>query len=149
MCEMCEKQIVFPFYLKYKEQWLREFQLYDRTMIAYRASKGGKVRITYKMRHGDVDELGYHTESLTPVYENIYVKEFVLYNDELVKYSFHETYGKKTISQNEQILRQERKISPIGRYGKLNEMLEMEPDNKKEAMLQFKQELIMAEEIFQ
>lgn len=147
--EMCEKQIVFPFYLNYKEQWLREFQLYDRTMISYRASKGGKVRITYKMRHGDVDELGYHTESLTPVYENIYVKEFILYNDELVKYSFHETIGKKTISQDEQILRQERKIAPIGRYGKLNEMLEMEPANRKEAMIQFKQELVMAEEIFQ
>ena len=101
------------------------------------------------MRHGDVDELGYHSESLTPVYENIYVKEFVLYNNELVKYSFHETVGKKTISQDEKILRQERKISSIGRYGRLNAMLEMSSADRKEAMLQFEQELLMADEIFQ
>ena len=31
--EMCEKQIVFPYYLKYKEEWLREVQLYDKVMI--------------------------------------------------------------------------------------------------------------------
>lgn len=147
--EMCEKQMVFPFYLKYKEQWLREVQLYDRTMVEYQALKGGKVRIVYKTRHGDVEELGYQTESLTPVYENIYVKEFVLYNDELVKYSFQETVGKKTVVQDERILRQERKISPIGRFGKLNAMLTMEPEEKKNAMIQFKQELMMAEEIFQ
>lgn len=146
--EMCEKQLVFPFYLKYKEQWLREVQLYDRIMIEYRAARGGKVRITYKMRHGDVEELGYHTESLTPVYENIYVKEFILYNDELVKYCFQETVGKKTFAQDEKILRQERKISPIGRYGKMNAMIGMGPAERKEAMINFQQELMMAEEIF-
>lgn len=25
--EMCEKQIIFPFYLNYKESWLREVQI--------------------------------------------------------------------------------------------------------------------------
>ena len=29
--EMCEKQIIFPAYMKYKEEWLREVQLYDKT----------------------------------------------------------------------------------------------------------------------
>ena len=28
--EMCEKQIIFPAYMKYKEEWLREVQLYDK-----------------------------------------------------------------------------------------------------------------------
>ena len=28
---MCEKQIIFPAYMKYKEEWLREVQLYDKT----------------------------------------------------------------------------------------------------------------------
>lgn len=33
--EMCEKQLYFSFYLKYPENWLREVQLYDKTMIEY------------------------------------------------------------------------------------------------------------------
>lgn len=33
--EMCEKQIVLPFYLKYKSAWLREVQLHDKCMVSY------------------------------------------------------------------------------------------------------------------
>lgn len=30
--EMCEKQLVFPYYMNYKEEWLREVQLYNKVM---------------------------------------------------------------------------------------------------------------------
>ena len=93
---MCERQLVFPFYMEYEESWLREAQIYDKTMVSFQASHGGRVRITYKMRRGDVEDLGYQTESLMPVYENIYVKSFVLFQDEQVRYSFCETSGKKS-----------------------------------------------------
>lgn len=146
--EMCEKQIIFPFYLNYKESWLREAQIYDRTMVEYQASKGSKVRISYKIRHGDMEELGYQVESLTPMYDNIYVKDFILYSDELVKYTFQETIGKQTISQGEKILRQEREIPPVGRYGKLNAMADMGAAKRKKEMLKYQQELLMAEQIF-
>lgn len=147
--ELCEKQIVFPFYLKYPEPWLREVQLYDKCMVEYRASKGGKVRILYKMRQGDVEELGYQSESLTPMYENIYVKQFVLYQDELIKYQFQETQDKKTITQEERVLEQDREVPPVGRYGKLNAMAGMGAAQRKQAMLEYQQELILAEQIFQ
>ena len=46
-------------------------------MVEYRASKGGKVRILYKMHQdGESEELDYRSEGLTPMYENIYVKDF-------------------------------------------------------------------------
>lgn len=64
--EMCERQLVFPFYMEYEESWLREAQIYDKTMVSFQASHGGRVRITYKMRRGDVEDLGYQTESLMP-----------------------------------------------------------------------------------
>ena len=47
--EMCEKQLVFPYYLKYPEEWLREVQLYNKVMAAYRCKPGGKVRLYYKI----------------------------------------------------------------------------------------------------
>ena len=48
--EMCEKQIVLPFYLKYKSAWLREVQLHDKCMVSYQAEPGSKVKIFYKIR---------------------------------------------------------------------------------------------------
>lgn len=147
--EMCEKQLIFPFYLCYPESWLREVQIYDRTMVEYRAPRRGKVRIIYKMRRGDVEDLGYQSESLTPVYENIYVKSFVLFKDEQVKFSFEETKDHNVVVQEEHLLQQRKDIPAIGRFGKLNAMTDMEPAQRKVAMLQYQQELLMAEEIFQ
>ena len=34
--EMCERQLVFPFYMEYEESWLREAQIYDKTMVSSR-----------------------------------------------------------------------------------------------------------------
>lgn len=148
--EMCEKQIIFPFYLNYKESWLREVQLYDRTMISYQAAPGAKVRIEYKMRRGELEDLGYQTESLTPMYENIYVKDFILFGDELVKYSFHEVDDRtgKTCGESEKILKQERPIPEIGKYGKLNAMAGMGPAARRQAMIGYEQERYLAEKIF-
>lgn len=146
--QMCEKQIVFPFYLRYPESWLRSCQLYDKTMVEYRASKGGKVRVVYKMRQDDVEDLGYQSESLTPMYENIYVKDFVLFDGDQVRYYFQETQEGRTVTQEEQILKQTRKVPPAGRYGKLNAMVEMGTAQRKKAMIDYEQELLLAEQIF-
>ena len=37
--------------------------------------------------------MDYQSEVLTPMYENIYVKEFVLYANETLYYQFRETFG--------------------------------------------------------
>ena len=147
--EMCEKQIVFPFYLEYDEAWLRETQLYDKVMVEYRASKGGKVRIFYKMKNGESEELDYRSEGLTPMYENIYVKTFMLYKNEGIRYYFQETQENKIITQEERLLEQKRRIPSIGRFGKLNAMSEMGAAERKKAMMDYQQELLMAERIFQ
>ena len=146
--ELCEKQIIFPFYLTYNDAWLREVQLYDRTMIEYRASRKGKVKIKYKFCHGRGEEPGYRSESLTPIYENIYVKDFVLFKDEYIRYIVEETVNGKVITQEEKILKQERKIPAIGRFGKLNAMIEMGAEERKEAMMKYKQEMFLSDQIF-
>ncbi len=46
--EMCEKQLVFPYYLNYPEEWLREVQLYNKVMAAYRCKPGGKEGCTIR-----------------------------------------------------------------------------------------------------
>ena len=54
---------------------------------------GSRVTLYYKMKHGNRDELGYQNEVMMPVYENLYVRQFVLYSDESISYYFIETKG--------------------------------------------------------
>ena len=146
--EMCEKQIVFPYYLRYKDEWLRELQLYDKVMISYQARPGSRVTLYYKMKHGNRDELGYQNEVMMPVYENLYVRQFVLYSDESISYYFIETKGKEDIITEKEVLRNEREIKESGKYGRLNSMATMAPAARRKAMMEYEEEEIMAKKLF-
>ena len=45
----------------------------------------------YQLQKGSTESVDYLTEVLTPMYENIYVKKFVLFANEKLKYYFKET----------------------------------------------------------
>lgn len=146
--EMCEKQIIFPYYLNYKEAWLRENQLYDKVMIEYHAKPGARVKLNYKMRQGKREELGYRSEILLPVYESIYVKQFVLFDDESINYYIQESRGKETSTTEKITLVNERNVPPAGRYGRLNVMSTMSSAKRKKAIIEYQEENRMALEVF-
>ena len=147
--EMCEKQLVFPYYLKYPEEWLREVQLYNKVMAAYRCKPGGKVRLYYKMKQKEREELGYRAEAMMPVYENLYVKQFVLYDDESVSYYFQESGNGELITTDKKTLETDKERIYAGKYQQLNEMTGMDSEaERKKAMLEFEEEEQMANQIF-
>lgn len=149
MQEMCEKQKVFPFYLAFPTLWLQENLLYDKTIIAYQAkNKDAKVKIVYELRKDGQEDFEYVTEALVPVFENLYVKQFVLYQDENVNYYFKETFGESTYTSERQQCRQERTIERVGKYGRLNEMIQMSSEELREAMTTYEYEELLAKQIF-
>ena len=145
--EMCEKQLVFPSYLKYKEAWLREVQLYDKSMLCYHASGTGKVKLFYKMREGSRESLGYQSTALVPVFENLYVKQFVLYEDESILYYIEEGEGKRIVSTDKKVLKNEHAIK-AGKFGKINAMIRMSPAKQKKAMIEYEEEELLAKQMF-
>ena len=147
--EMCEKQIVFPFYLRFKEEWIREVQLHDKSMVEYQAAPGSRVKLYYKVKKGNREELGYHSEVLMPVYDNLYVKQFILYSDESVTYYFQETRGRKNTVTEKQVLDNSHSAVGAGKYGKLNDMASMSPAVRHLAMLEYEEEERLAEQFFQ
>ncbi len=121
--ELCGRQIYFPFFLSYEKDWLIELQLWDKTLIEYKGQKGSKVMLYYQLQKGNTEQTDYFTEVLTPMYENLYVKKFVLFANERLKYYFKETIdGNSYRSDKETCVRE---ISPgePGRYGRLNDIL--------------------------
>ena len=146
--EMCEKQLVFPYYQNYKEEWMREVQLYDKDMISYRSNPGSKVKLCYKKRRGTREELGYRSELLMPMYENLYVKQFVLYSDEAVNYYFQEIKGKEIITTEKEMLTNENAAKSAGKFGRLNKMTEMGKASRRKAMIEYEEEELLADRMF-
>ena len=145
--EMCEKQLVLPSYMRYKDSWLREVQLYDKVMIFYHAKDGSKVKLFYKIKTGKRESLGYQSEILIPVFENIYVKQFVLYDDEVINYYIEEINGKDSFTTEKEVLKNEFCIC-AGKFGRINEMMKLTPAKRKKAMIEYEEELLLAEKLF-
>ena len=105
--ELCGKQIYFPFFLSYEKEWLVELQLWDKTLIEYKGQKGSRVMLYYQLQKGSREAADYSTEVLSPMYENLYVKKFVLFANERLKYYFKETIdGNSYRSEKEMCMRE-------------------------------------------
>lgn len=146
--EMCEKQLVFPYYLQYPEAWLREVQLYDKVMVEYRSEKGGRVKFCYQLMKNGEEQTRYE-EALTAVYENIYVKEIVLFHDEQLRYYFKETLDDTTITSEKMTCVQQKRMSSEGKYGRLDVLRGMSGTKQCEAIEEYQVEEALAKDIFE
>lgn len=129
--ELCGRQIYFPFFMSYEKDWLIELQLWDKTLIEYRGQKGSRVMLYYQLQKGGQEPDDYSTEVLTPMYENIYVKKFVLFANERLKYYFKETIDGNSYRSDKETCIRETDSSEQGRYGRLNDILTETNENER------------------
>ena len=146
--EMCEKHLVFAFYLKYPQDWLREVQLYDKVLVEYRGSVDGKVKIFYRIQKEGQPADEYHSETLLSVYDNVFVKEFVLYEGETLKYYFEETNQEKQFTSEKAVCSKTNIVYEEGKFGRLNLIARLSKEKQYEAMVGYKQEERVAKELF-
>ena len=149
LADMCERHMVFPFYLSYPQPWLKEMQLYDKVMIQYCGTHGGKVKVIYRIQNTNELPAQYVSEILLPVFDNVYVKEFVLYGGEYLEYYFEEILEEQTIVSDKTICKKTEIVYEDGKYGRLNLISRLSADNQYEAMLHYKKEEELANEFFQ
>ena len=141
--ELCENRIIFAFYQNYPKQWLKEVQLYDKYIVEYHAKEGNKVKIVHQIGNGEI-----YSETLIPIYQNTYVKEFTLFSGETLYYQFKEETDGGVIASRKSSYTQEKPMSYEGKFGRLNKISELGQEEQLEAMLQYKREEEMAKELF-
>lgn len=146
--EMSGKHLVFPFYLKYPAKWLKETQIYDKVMVEYHGSLGGKVKIVYRVLKNGEPAGDEHAEMILPMYDSVFVKEFVLYEGEILEYYFVEENKGKQLVTEKAVCRKENIIYEDGKYGRLNLISRLSREKQYEAMLHYKKEEQVAEELF-
>lgn len=146
--EMCEKHMVFAFYLEYPQDWQKEVQLYDKVLLEYRGTLNGKMKIFYRIQKDDLLAEEYHSETLLPVYDNVFVKEFVLYEGETLKYYFEETNQDRQMVSEKATCNKSNIVYEEGKYGRLNLISRLSKEKQYEAMVGYKQEEQVANELF-
>ena len=125
-----------------------ELQLWDKTMIEYHGQPEGCVILYYQIQSEDADVLDYSTEMLMPMYDNLYVKKFVLYSNEKLKYYFKETIDGNTYQSEKKRLVKREGAGTAGRYGRLNQILQSSGEERSKRMRAYAAEDKMANEFF-
>lgn len=146
--DLCEKRMIFDFYKKYDKEWQQEVMLYDKVIIQYKAKEYGRVKLEYKIMDSNGEEIIRESEQFIPIYENIYVKEIILYEGEKLQYSVREFSGRKMIYEQEGECIQEEPVYSPGKYGRLNYMSTLQGNTLQEEMYQYKMEENLANELF-
>lgn len=87
--QLYAKKIVFPFYRDFHGKFPLPVHIMDEQYVEYIADPGCEVKIHYLISSGHGEE-EYITETMRDVFEGIRVKEFVLFQDELLQYYISE-----------------------------------------------------------
>ena len=147
--ELSGKQIYFPFFKAYDKEWLIELQLWDKVLIEYKGQKGSRVMLYYQLLKGTDAPAEYSTEVLTPMYDNIYVKKFVLFANEKLKYYFKEVIDGNTYRSDKKTCTASIKEGDIGRYGRLNDVMLSEGEEYEKKLKEYMVEDTLASNIFE
>lgn len=147
MQALCEKQLYFPFFTRYGEEWLREVQLWDKSLIAFSTKYGGKLKVYYKLyKQGDSNK-EFKSEIMAPMFENVYVKKFLIFEDEILEYYFEEIMGDEVIKTPLKTYKENRENKYVGRFGRLNSIIS-KPDELDKRMKAFALEDALAKKMF-
>ncbi len=79
------RNVYFAFYKKMDQRLIVKYHLYDKYFVEYRGNGGDHLTISYQLNDGEVVE-----EDMVEIYEGIFVKQFVLFFGESVKYELYE-----------------------------------------------------------
>lgn len=115
--------IRFGFFKKFDPELLRAFLLFDKTFLEYRTAPDATVTVRWRVeRNGESGRET--TETLNPLFEGIFVKEFTLFADEKLVYSVHEIRNGKTKDSGEITLVPEPPAADASLYGMINRLAE-------------------------
>lgn len=144
---LCEKQLYFTFFQEYGEEWLREVQLWDKSLVSHDSKFGGKMRLYYKVQKIGAAPEEYKAELLVPMFENVYVKKFLIFEDEQLSYYFEEILEDRTIKTEVKNYIVDKENKYVGKYGRLNSIIN-NPTMRNEKMKDYALEEMLSNRMF-
>lgn len=129
VADLVRKEYVFPFFLELADKISIPFKIADKTMIEYRTNPDNRVVIHYTYEDRS-NKRKYITEDMKNVYDGIFVKQFILFYGETIKYYITEEVNDSIKTTQPEILVNKRieseSITPDkaqSRYDMLNDII--------------------------
>lgn len=154
--KLYEQKIVFPFYQDFYGKFPLPIHVMDGHYVQYIADPAYEVTIHYRILSAEGRNEKYKTEKMRDVFEGIRVKEFVLFQDEILEYYITEHRPGEEIRSELKRTTMEKSMDNAvtgSRYHTLNLMMiaqEMKDDvTLVDLMEEYAMEREMAKEVFQ
>ncbi|MDO4166069.1 MAG: DUF5717 family protein [Eubacteriales bacterium] len=155
LIKLYDQKIVFPFYQDFYGKFPLPTHIMDERYVEYIADPAYEVTIHYRILSADGSASKFKVEKMRDVFEGIRVKEFVLFQDEILEYYVIEHHpGEEIKSPVRQVTMVESmdKARASSRYHTLNLMMiaqEMHDDvTLIDLMEEYAKEREMAKEVF-
>jgi len=154
VAELYKKGYVFAFYNKFADKMALPFSLRDKLIFEYKTGKGRFVELKYMFDSEETEDISYRTEVMEESFEGTYVRPFVIFYGEKLKYYIAESEEAEaglTESGTREMLSLNME-GELGRYGLLNEICsarELKDEQTLiEAMKEYERQVKLVEECF-
>lgn len=151
---MCSKNKMFGFFKKFEKYFKLSASLIDKTFVEYHASGDSRVFIHYQLETGDLEAKDYLVSEMTSLYSGVFIKDFILFYGEKIKYYItEENNGETKVNESKCLVREEDGLSSNNtRFGMLNDMMvcaDMKEENTlRELTMQYAAALELNDSIF-
>lgn len=122
---MCEKNKMFGFFKGFEKYFRLPVCIADKTVVEYHASADSRVFIHYQLETGDLEKKEYSVAEMENIFGNVFVKNFVLFYGEKIKYYItEEINGEIRVNESRCLVSEEDGLtSKNTRFGMLNDMM--------------------------
>ncbi len=122
--ECAETGLRFAFFQKLPEQFVEMYQLHDKQFVEQRFSTKSNVTIRYQIQKEDGTLSAWQTERIPNMYQGIFVKEFLLFYGDVLRYQLSAADEDEMRETQEYTVRMEDMLQRgSSKYQLLNQML--------------------------
>ncbi len=152
--ELQKAGYTFAFYNKFADKFVLPFELRDKLILEYKTKKGRYVVLKYLFDTEGTDDVVCQTEVMQESFEGNYVRPFVIFYGEKLKYYIAENEGDETNlteSGTREILSLNL-VGESGKYGLLNKICSArelkDEQTLNEAMREYERQVRLVEDCF-
>lgn len=151
--EFTSRHMLFPFFLGFKNLWPKLSLYDDRSFIEYKGEENGRVVLHYVMERDGIIDDDYRKEEMTHLLGGKYVKSFILFHGEKVKYYITEEGSRsEKLTEASTLEGPDNKTKSDMRYALINNMAQNLAKNNYDAFCKQSEEYIkksfLAERLF-
>ena len=125
LTKLMDQGIHLEFFREYRENVRAAQEMFDKTIIEYRANPGGRSRIHYVITHENGESDEYIAEPMREVYGGVCFKEFILFFGESLQYYItEERDGEEQLTESGTLQKSDiRGIESDSRYHLVNDIM--------------------------